>query len=325
MHLPVQQPFPLEPVCASADARKISADTCHQLHFLAYHKLAHDKFYQMDMLYSQVFDQMDWEMTNQKLWDVPKMSQLWACKQVMGIEGTMEWDSTVIRKCPSCMQECNTCAHVLFCHHTGWVETLKHAIDVMEDWLEVVDTDPGLLDCIAEYSHGQDSRIMTDICQGLGMDFMQMAHDQDAIGWQRFMEGMTCTQMREIQQLYHIWEGMRVSPERWAQGLIIKLLGATHGQWIYRNIHIHDSVAGTQATLLKEVIQHEIEKQMELGAAGMLEEDHWMMEVNLGDIETTSGEQEEYWLVAIKATWVAAMLTRHRNQTLQGQSAGDGH
>jgi hypothetical protein len=31
--------------------------------------------------------------------------------------------------------------------------------------------------------------------------------------------------------------------------------------------------------------------------------------VNLGDLESTSGEQEQYWLVAIKAAWEAAMLT----------------
>jgi hypothetical protein len=92
-----------------------------------------------------------------------------------------------------------------------------------------------------------------------------------------------------------------------------------------QNIWIHDSVAGTQATLPKETIQHEIEEEMELGAAGLLEEDHWMMEVNLGDMEATLVEQEEYRLVAIKATWVAATLTRHRNQTSQGQSAGDRH
>ena len=42
-----------------------------------------------------------------------------------------------------------TCTHVLFCHHTGWVETLQHTIDLMEDWLEAVGTDPDLLNCIA--------------------------------------------------------------------------------------------------------------------------------------------------------------------------------
>jgi hypothetical protein len=135
---------------------------------------------------------------------------------------------------------------------------------------------------------------MVEVCHGLGDHFQMMAQDQDAIGWQCFMEGMICKCMREIQSLYHFREGILLSPKRWAQGLILKLLEATHGQWIYRNIQIHDLVAGMQATLWKEAIQLEIEGQMELGTVGLLEEDHWMMEVNLGDIKSNSGEQEEY-------------------------------
>jgi hypothetical protein len=49
---------------------------------------------------------------------------------------------------------------------------------------------------------------------------------------------------------------------------------------------------------------------MELGGAGLLEEDHWMLKVNLGDLETTGGEQEEYWLLAIKSARMAATLIR---------------
>jgi hypothetical protein len=105
--------------------------------------------------------------------------------------------------------------------------------------------------------------------------------------------------MQKIQRLYHFQEGTRITPERWAKGLILKLLEATHGQWLYRNVQIHDSVAGTRATLRKEEIQREIEEQMEMGSGGLLDKDLWMMEVNLRDLETTSGEQEEYWLVAI--------------------------
>ncbi len=141
-----------------------------------------------------------------------------------------------------------------------------------------------------------------------------MAREQDAIGWRRFMEGMISTRMREIQRYFHISEGTRTSPERWAQGLIMKLLEATHGQWLYCNVQIHDAVSGTQAIIRKEAIQKEIEEQMELGEAGLLEEDNWMLEVNLGDLESTSGEQEQYWLVAIKAAREAAMLTRQNEQ-----------
>jgi hypothetical protein len=135
------------------------------------------------------------------------------------------------------------------------------------------------------------------------------------------MEGMISRRMREIQFNYHHQEGTRTSPEKWAQGLILKLLEATHGQWIYRNIQIHDEVSGTQANLQKEAIQCEIEAQMELGKEGLLEEDHWMLEVNLGILEGFSGEKEEYWLLAIKAARTAATLTGQREQSSQ-QTAG---
>ncbi len=49
---------------------------------------------------------------------------------------------------------------------------------------------------------------------------------------------------------------------------------------------------------------------MEMGGDGLLEEDQWMLEVNLGDLEHTKGEREEYWLLAIRAAREAAKLAR---------------
>ncbi len=120
--------------------------------------------------------------------------------------------------------------------------------------------------------------------------------------------------MRDIQCQYQNLEGTHTSPEQWAQRLILKLLEATHGQWLYCNVQIHNVVSGTQATIRKEAIQKKIEEQMELEEAGLLEEDNWMLEVNLGDLESMSREQEQYWLVAIKAAWEAATLTQKNEQ-----------
>jgi hypothetical protein len=139
------------------------------------------------------------------------------------------------------------------------------------------------------------------------------------------MEGMIFTSMRSIQSLYHFREGTQIAPNRWVQGLILKLLEATHGKWIYQTIQIHESVAGTQATLQKEAIQWEIESQMELVMAGPLKEDPWMMEVNLGDIESTTGEQEEYWLVAIKAAPEIATLKQQRANQTHTEPTADGY
>jgi hypothetical protein len=61
------------------------------------------------------------------------------------------------------------------------------------------------------------------------------------------------------------------------------------------------------------------------GLDGLLGKDLWMMEVNLGDLEMTSGEQEEYWLVAIQAAREAATLTWQRAQQTQRNRLRDGH
>ena len=82
---------------------------------------------------NQEFDYMDWEMVHEKLQDVPRLFQLWALKQVMGVTGTMEWDKTVVRTCPSCTVARDMCAHVIICCHEGKVETLRHTVD---EWLE---------------------------------------------------------------------------------------------------------------------------------------------------------------------------------------------
>ncbi len=53
-----------------------------------------------------------------------------------------------------------------------------------------------------------------------------------------------------------------------------------------------------------------------MGGLGLLEEDQWILEVNLGDLENTGGEQEEYWLLAIKAARTATTLTREQTQPI---------
>jgi hypothetical protein len=54
-----------------------------------------------------------------------------------------------------------------------------------------------------------------------------MAVNQDVIGWRRFMEGMVCKGIREIQTAYSIVEGSSVTPKQWTTGVVTKLLEAT--------------------------------------------------------------------------------------------------
>jgi hypothetical protein len=138
--------------------------------------------------------------------------------------------------------------------------------------------------------------------------FNAMGRSQDKIGWRQFLERMILKEMTGIQQQYYALSGSRMSPEKWSSGLITRLLKITHGQWVYWNFIVHDSVLGTIATVKKEELLREIERQQELGDAGLLEEDKYLAEVNLEGLETTSGERQHYWLLAIKTTRKAKIL-----------------
>ena len=58
----------------------------------------------------------------------------------------------------------------------------------------------------------------------------------------------------------------------------------------------------------------EVEKQQELGDNGLLREDRFLLEIKLDDLEMSSGEQEEYWLLAIRAARKACALRNQQNQ-----------
>ena len=81
----------------------------------------------------------------------------------------------------------------------------------------------------------------------------------------------------------------------------MKLLEVTHGQWLYQNLQVQDSNAGTNATERKEEIQQYIEDQIELGKEGLDPQDHYLLEVNLEDLENTTGKYQQYWLLHIQA------------------------
>jgi heme oxygenase len=64
---------------------------------------------------------------------------------------------------------------------------------------------------------------MTEICIDcdMGQRYMEMAEEQDAIGWRRFMEGMISKKLQEIQTEFSVIEGSNITPTLWARRLEI--------------------------------------------------------------------------------------------------------
>ena len=201
---------------------------------------------------------------------------------------------------------------MFLCEEEGRVDALQLSIGLLDSWMRNVGTDNGLLYCVVEYARGRGGKTMEDITRGKGQRFQRLGISQDKIGWRRFMEGMISKEVLPIQQSYADISGSALSSADWTKGVVVKLLEVTHGQWLYRNVQVHDSITGTEATLRKEDIQQLIEEQIELGGEGLEDNDKYLLEINLDDLSTTSGETQTYWLLAIRAAREGRRLRTER-------------
>ena len=149
--------------------------------------------------------------------------------------------------------------------------------------------------------------------------FYKLGQSMDKIGWRRYMEGMISSETLVIKAECVELVGCLLLLDNWAKGLAIKLLEATHGQWLYRNILVHDTVSGLKAAERKEELQREIEDQTELGGAGLDKQDRYLLETNLEDLETSTGEDQYYWLIAIGAAREDRILRRRQQESVTGE------
>lgn len=59
----------------------------------------------------------------------------------------------------------------------------------------------------------------------------------------------------------------------------------------------------------KEWIRGEILEQLEIGEETLREKDQYLLGINLGDIDSGSLRQQEYWLHTMKAAQIATKLS----------------
>jgi hypothetical protein len=153
--LPKQQAFPLEAISVWAGKEKMTSDTGSSIRYHAHKHLAREELAAAGVLTFQQFDRVDWEIVHSALTTVPRMFQVWACKQVWGIVATnrelARWSDTS-PLCPSCRQVPETCSHTLHCPHEGRVEALHTTISMLDKWMKLNNRDPDLWECIYAFS-----------------------------------------------------------------------------------------------------------------------------------------------------------------------------
>lgn len=140
--------------------------------------------------------------------------------------------------------EDETCRHILHCQEEGRVAALNATLDVLEEWLEEMETDPILVMGIMAFARGRGESLMEEQFISYPREYKTLGQCQDRIGWRRLMEGMIVSNFKILQIRFLRQQAMCNNGEKWARGLVIKLLECTHGQWLYQNVVIHDCMSG---------------------------------------------------------------------------------
>jgi hypothetical protein len=302
---PPQRQFPLEPLALFVDGTKVTTESGSSIRFAAHKKEAQQVFHSQKILTAEAFEEVAWPDVFHTLHDVPKMFQIFACKQVFSVSATFHFmnkrDESISPMCPSCSVCRETAGHILSCGEEGRVEALNKLSDRMTSWMIDSGVERDLIFLVIKFIRGRGALEMEDICRehNLPSEYFEFARSQDKIGWRRFLEGMISKRIINLLgRRGENEEGLEV--RKWMQQCITHLLEITHGLWIYRNVAVHDELSGFYAVQGRERLQRELEMQMERGDDDLCEEDKWLLEVNLSDLNESSGTKEAYWLMAVE-------------------------
>ena len=147
---------------------------------------------------------------------------------------------------------------MLSLNESVWVDALYQSINLLDKWLKNVDTHTQLHKYILQYAKVRGGISMTDVLHGTDRKYSKLAVSQYLIGWRSFMEGRISKDILAIKKEYLALRGARgtpTTPTSWAKGLIVCMMEITYGQWLYQNVHVHDTVTGLHATRIKEELK----------------------------------------------------------------------
>jgi hypothetical protein len=306
------------------EGEKMTSDTAAHVRFAASKHLAKEFLVKREILTKRGFNEVDWKSVHDTLHAIPKMFQIWAAKQVLDIAGTMKFLSYQDKRsplCPSCKRCVEDCGHILICPESGRTEAFTESVEYLDHWMRDNHTHRGLARLLREYILGRGKKSCLEYAGGMSEVLQKFARSQDVIGWRRFMEGMVSKRLLDIQRDYLGCIGSRRCATKWISGLIKQLLQVTHSQWLYRNVVVHDRTTGTLIAEHKEELLKEIDRQKDIGVDGLLQEDRYLLEINHEDWESSNGEREEYWLLAIQSARKACLLSRQ--DTVAQQSSNN--
>ncbi len=150
--------FSLEPVGIFIEGTKLSSNAGQQIRFHAHRQLAKALLLWKQILSSDGFKEVGWELVHATLHSVPWLFQLWASKHLLGIVGTMKFlahHDNRNPKCPSCLLCKETCSHIELHPEIGCIKACQQSVAGVASWMAANATHADIKAVVTAYALGR--------------------------------------------------------------------------------------------------------------------------------------------------------------------------
>ena len=133
--------------------------------------------------------------------------------------------------CPCCRKQgtVDNCQHTWECTHPVRVEEFNSGVEDLQDWLWRSKTEPRLRKFLVLYVKARGS-ISFCALNNLPPDLLDIAMEQDLIGWTALLMGRFSQSIHSFQETYYNSIGKNRSIRTWCGLLAKKLMLLTHRQ-----------------------------------------------------------------------------------------------
>ena len=317
------QMLPLESAAVFFNGGKLSSECGDEIRYQVDRSEAR-QFYITQLGWSCAgFDQADWAARRRVLQHKPDMFKAWLFKQTSSFCATgrnmARWFDDDITECPNCGVADETSWHLLHCSDPGRFQLFRERLREMELWMAQPHTDPILASIITLYIFHRGKKSMASLCRN-NSEYLRLAHSQDFIGWDHFMEGKISHEFARVQRVHLLEAPTMLTVTDWQTAFITHLLQLTHGQWLYRNVSKHHLQYGQLKEVERTSLLQEIAKYMHTPPDEIPEESRFLLEVDFTQLRSGHTTDQSYWVNAVKAAVVAGRRSASRERRLRRRS-----
>lgn len=257
----------------------------------------------------QQFEAVDWTHLNLCLKSKSPGYRIWLTKQHSDFCATgvqmKRWFGSSDDKCPSCKIRSETAGHLCRCPNEERTMLLRDNTSELQDWLNKNNnTHHELAYLVPKYILCRGTVKFCDLGP-MSPQMMEIATQQDLIGWRNFLEGRVSKSIYTLQRTHLLLSSSHLKARNWMKQFISRILHITHSQWLFRNFTLHDSSAGYLKLKERSLAAAEIDSLMSAPSSSVPDECKFLLEFDTENLLRSDTDTQHYWIAAMNAALAA--------------------